>query len=159
MVKQPSKRPAVNLDGTPRKKPGRVARPTDTKVDRLVLRVHPDLMRILTDRARERGITRSQYVEKLLIGWANLDPRNQRLDMIGKINPAAPLPNDVRLRSPLSFADRWVKFGSASRLLLGAEPPKEWLEESIGSHADPDYDTNIEANDTPTPPSENSKKK
>lgn len=141
MVKQlqPKKRPDVNKDGTPRQRPGKKPKPDDVKTDRLVLRVHPDLMSILTERARERGVNRSQYVEKLLIGWARLDPRNPRVDMIGKFDPTAPVPAEVRLRSPLAFADRWQKFASASQLLLGAEPPKEWFE-------DTEYDRSVDPN-------------
>jgi hypothetical protein len=40
----------------------------------------------------------------------------------------APDPTEVRLRSPLSFAERWTKFSTASRLLLGAPPPSDWFE-------------------------------
>lgn len=140
-----TKRPDLNKDGSPRQKPGPVAKPDDAKTDRLVMRVHPDLMEILTERARECGINRSQYVEKLLIGWARLDPRNPRLDMIGKIDPAAPTPNELR-RSALSFAERWQRFCTASMLLLGAEPLREWFEKAI--HLDPDSDEDLEP---PTP--------
>jgi hypothetical protein len=93
------------------------------------LRVHPDLLDVLTKRSEERGITRSQYVEKLLIGWANIDPRNRRLELVGKVSPTAPSPWEIRRAKPLEFADRWQNFCKASLLLLGSEPPREWFEE------------------------------
>lgn len=136
MVKGPTTRkprPPVNKDGTPRRPPGKAPSPSDVRAERLVLRVHPDLMEILTVRARERGVTRSAYVEQLLVGWVKLDPRTRRIDAIGKYVPDAPDPTQVRLRSPLSYANRWSKFSTASRLLLSAEPPQEWLEnEELG---------------------------
>lgn len=121
--------PPINKDGTPRRKPGKPAHPADVKTDRLVLRVHPDLLAILTNRSKERGITRSQYVEKLLIGWSNLDPRNPRLDLIGKVSPTAPVPAALRDTQGREYARRWEKFCDASVLLFGSEPPKEWYEE------------------------------
>lgn len=129
-------RPAVNKDGTLRRKPGPVAAPDDARTDRLALRVHPDLGDILHLRARELGISRSQYVEKLLIGWIRLDPRNRRLDLSGKLDPKAPTPEAVR-RDPLSFAKEWQRFSTANMLLLRAQPPSEWFDEF---EADPDHD-------------------
>ena len=154
MVKGPKKRPDVNKDGTPRKKPGKVAVPEDVKSDRLVLRVHPDLLAVLTERSRERGINRSQYVEKLLIGWANLDPRNPRLDLIGKAVKDAPRPDEV-LRSPLLYAARWQKFVTASSLILGFSPPAQWFEEDprFDPNYDPNYEHPEEKNSGHTPPS------
>lgn len=117
------------VGGFPRKKPGPTPKPDDAKTDRLMMRIHPDLMEVLSERARERGINRSQYIEKILIGWVNLDPRNMQLDQIGKRSATAPSPTEVRKRSALDFTDRWRKFCSASALLLGFEPPKIWFDE------------------------------
>ena len=124
--------PAVNADGTPRGKPGKPPRPGEVRSDRLIMRMHPDLLGILSERAREKGLTRSQYVEQILIGWVRLDPRNRRIDMIGKYVQGAPDPADVKKRSAFSFADRWSKFATASRLLLGALPPSEWVDDGNG---------------------------
>jgi hypothetical protein len=118
-------RPAVNKDGSRRKKPGPTAQPDMAKTERLALRVHPDLIDILTARSRERGISRSQYVEKLLIGWANYDPRNPRLDLNGRAVVPAP---DARAKSSLGYLKRWQTFARMSQLLLGASPPREWIE-------------------------------
>ena len=121
-------RPPITKSGRPRIPPGKKARPDDVRTERLVLRVHPNLMEILTGRARERGITRSAYVEQLLVGWARLDPRNPKLDLIGKLVAGAQDPNEVRIRSPFNFAERWSKFAAAHTLLLGAPPPNDWVE-------------------------------
>ena len=121
-------RPPINADGSPRRKPGKPPRPGDVRTDRLVMRVHHDLLELLTERARERGITRSNYVEQLLVGWVRLDPRNRQVDLIGKYLPNAPHPYEVQVRSPFAFAERWQKFATVSRLILGAEPPREWIE-------------------------------
>jgi hypothetical protein len=136
MVKEPKSRrgkmPAINADGSKRGKPGKPARPGEVRSDRLIMRVHPDLLGILSERAREKGLTRSQYVEQILVGWCRLDPRNRRVDMIGKYDPAAPSPEELRSRSSFRFADLWTKFGTVSRLLLGAPPPSEWVDDGNG---------------------------
>lgn len=129
MVKETG-RGAVKKDGiTAKRKPGKPPRPGEVRTEKLVMRVHPDLMEILTERARERGITRSAYVEQLLVGWVRLDPRNRRVDLIGKYDPAAPTPADLRQRSRVGFVERWRRLAEASLLLLGFEPPREWFED------------------------------
>lgn len=128
MVKDSKPRSAVVRGHLPRKKPGPVADPASARSDRLVLRTHPDLMSILTARAEERGISRSQYIEKILIGWCNLDPRNRRLDLNGKLVEGAPRPKELREKSPLAYAERWQRFASASDLILGSSPPREWFD-------------------------------
>ena len=76
--------------------------------------------------------------------------------MIGKYVPDAPAPSDVRLRSPLGFAERWSKFSSASTLLLGAAPPTEWFEDEdrgLMMPSDPDSGRHpYTDDDPPTPP-------
>jgi hypothetical protein len=132
MVKEPTTRkprPPVNKDGRLRSKPGKKAKPDDVRTERLVLRVHPDLMEILTSRAREKGETRSAYVEKLLVGWVRLDPRNRRVDLIGKYVGDAPDPADYKRTSTFAYLNRAQRFAQASQLLLGAPPPREWFQD------------------------------
>jgi hypothetical protein len=140
MVKEPKMRrgkmPAINADGRPRGKPGKPARPGEVRDARLIMRMHPDLLEILTERAREKGLTRSQYVEQILIGWVRLDPRNRRIDMIGKYVEDAPSPAQFQLRSSFRFAELWTKFGTVSRLILGSPPPSEWVEDGNEPPAD-----------------------
>ncbi len=145
-------RPALNKDGTPRAKPGKKPRPADVRTDRLVLRVHQDLMEILTERARERGITRSAYVEQLLIGWVRLDPRNRKVDLIGKYDPAASTPAEMRQRSLVKFVERWRRFAEASLLLLGFEPPREWFEDEELPDPDPRAGRHPYSDDNPPDP-------
>jgi hypothetical protein len=159
MVKETG-RGAVKKDGsTPKRKPGKPPRPGEVRTEKLVMRVHPDLMALLTERAREKGETRSAYVEKLLVGWVRLDPRNRRVDMIGKYVEDAPDPRDPKRMASFGYHERWRKFSSASRLLLGAPPPSDWLpDEEGGDPADyrPHPDDDIEENDDdprPIPPS------
>jgi hypothetical protein len=71
-----------------------------------------------------------------LIGWVRLDPRNRRIDMIGKYVEDALSPAQFQLRSAFRFADLWTKFGTVSRLLLGAPPPSEWVDDVNGPPAD-----------------------
>jgi len=112
-------------------------------------------MDVLTIRAREKGLTRSAYVEQLLVGWVRLDPRNRRVDMIGKYVEGAADPEDVKKRSPLSFAERWAKFSSASQLLLGAPPPPDWFESpdtGLLDHPDPRSSRHPYSDDDPPEP-------
>jgi hypothetical protein len=156
MVKETPKAAVKKVDGsTPKRRPGKPPRPGEVRTEKLVMRVHPDLMAVLTERAREKGETRSAYVEKLLVGWVRLDPRNRRVDMIGKYVEDAPDPRDPKRMSSFGYHERWRKFNNASRLLLGAPPPSDWLpDEEGGDPADhrqqPDDD--IEENDDPPRP-------
>src|ERR1700688_139101 len=89
----------VKEASTKKRKRGPDPRPEEVRTERLTLRVHPDLMEILTARARERGVSRSQYIEKLLIGWTNADPRNVKVDSIGKIISDAADPATMRMQN------------------------------------------------------------
>ena len=102
MVKETG-RGAVKKDAsTQKRKPGKPPRPGEVRTEKLVMRVHPDLMELLTESAREKGVTRSAYVEQLLVGWVRLDPRNCRVDMIGKYAPDAPDQKRCRLSHSMS---------------------------------------------------------
>jgi hypothetical protein len=133
MVKKGSTfpRPPVNKDGRPRRKPGKPANPDDVRTERLSMRVHPDLAAILTARARERGITRSQYIEQLLVGWVKIDPRNPKIDAIGRIDVDAAPPLSMRLE-PLKFGERWARLATVMEALLGMRPADEWIEDEHG---------------------------
>ncbi|MEH2471859.1 hypothetical protein V1281_006953 [Nitrobacteraceae bacterium AZCC 2161] len=61
---------------------GRVP-PGDLRTERLVVRIHPDLMGVLVQRAREIGVNRSTYVEKILINYVT-QYEGAMLDNIGK---------------------------------------------------------------------------
>lgn len=123
-------RPPVNSDGTPRKSPGPQPKAaSELRGERLVLRVHPDFQDLLTMLARERGISRSAYIERVLLGWVSADPRNPRLDAIGKKIPGVPSPHELLKSNPVRFGQRWKNFSDVSSLLLGETPPQTWLED------------------------------
>jgi hypothetical protein len=68
----------------PRAKVGRpLASEGDVRSDRLAQRVHPDLIEVYDQRAREYGLTRSQLIERVLIDHAN-QIEGAQLDNIGR---------------------------------------------------------------------------
>ncbi|ABE39358.1 hypothetical protein IP86_02880 [Rhodopseudomonas sp. AAP120] len=124
-------KPKVAAAAAPRAK--RQARPDDARSGRLILRAHPDLLQVLTVRARVAGISRSRYVERLLIAWLNADPRNPRMDAVGKIRTGF---DQARHAAPsaLARAERWTRYNSAHAALFGVplpdsdfeDPEQEW---------------------------------
>lgn len=57
--------------------------PGDVRTMRLAQRIHPHLMAVLDQRSREYGITRSQFIERVLIDYLNQNEHSQ-LDAIGR---------------------------------------------------------------------------
>lgn len=122
--------PDTNFDGSPRGKPGPEPRPPgDTKSDRIIMRVHPDLLDVIDERAREKDLTRSKYLSQVLVGWANADPRNVRLDAAGRRVEGAPDPRELQKKRTLLFADRWQRYVSAHTAIFGHPPPTIWFDE------------------------------
>jgi hypothetical protein len=91
--------------------------------------MHPDILEILSMRAAEKGVSRSHLVEQILVGLMKADPRNPRLDPVGRIVPDAESPLALRERSPVQLADRWRKFVTAHEIVIGAPPPQDWLDD------------------------------
>ncbi len=102
---------------------------SEAKANRLTLRMHPDILEILSLRAAERGVSRSHLVEQILVGFMKADPRNPRLDPVGRIVPDFESPLALRERSPVQLADRWRKFATAHEIVIGAPPSQEWLDD------------------------------
>lgn len=133
-----------------RNKPGPSARSDEeNRSARITLRAHDDLMRLLTLRADEAGVSRSHYIERLLIRWLVADPRNPALDAMGRIKPATATPYDLRSKDPLKTASRWQQFSTAHELLFGMQPPRDWFEEADsywpaphGGHIEPEGEAN-----------------
>lgn len=114
----------------------RQARPDDARSGRLILRAHPGLMQILTVRARVAGISRSRYIERLLIAWLNADPRNPRMDAVGKILGGFGQARFEAL-SELGKAERWTRYNAAHAAIFGHSLPdadfedkSQWWEEA-----------------------------
>ncbi len=131
----------------PPKKRGPAARDAnDIRHNRLTLRAHDDLMKLLSLRASEAGLSRSAYIERLLINWLRADPRNPKLDNMGKLSPATgPTPFDARTSDPLRVAERWQRFSQARELIFGQNAPRTWFEDgdsywpaAVGGHLEPD---------------------
>ncbi|OYU92099.1 MAG: hypothetical protein CFE29_04535 [Bradyrhizobiaceae bacterium PARB1] len=57
--------------------------PLDIRSERLVLRVHPDLLEVLTECAAAARMTRSLYVEQILLLFLNIK-EDAQLDSIGR---------------------------------------------------------------------------
>lgn len=60
--------------------------PLDVRTKRLAQRIHPHLMSVLDQRSREYGITRSQFIERILVDYCNAYEGGQ-LDPIGRWMP------------------------------------------------------------------------
>lgn len=101
---------------------------TTNKGDRIIMRMHSDLLEVLDERADEQGLTRSKYLFLLLAGWANADPRNRRVDRNGVYAENAPDPRDLQRERPMVFAERWQAFVTAHTVVMGSPPPRDWLE-------------------------------
>lgn len=81
------KKPLPPKDPPPGRRTGRIPLPAgDLRSERLVQRIHPDLMSAIMQRAREAGFSRSLYVERILIQFMN-SMEGAELDAIGKRRP------------------------------------------------------------------------
>lgn len=119
-------------------KPAAPEREDAIRSERLALRAHRDLMRLLSLRASEEGITRSAMIERMLISYLALDPRNPRLDPMGRIVEEDQLPWEARKADVLRAAERWQKFSTVHEVLFGHPAPKRWFEDG-DSYWIPEY--------------------
>ena len=104
MVKKAIPKKAVKAAVPARDGAGRPARDGETlRSDRLVMRVHPDFMKVLSERAEEQRMSRSRFIEEVLRGFLALDPRNPRFDVHGKIDPRAPTAAQRQMSNPLHY--------------------------------------------------------
>lgn len=113
MVKKAIPKKAVKADTPAKDGAGRPARDGETlRSDRLVMRVHPDFMAVLSQRAEEQRMSRSRFIEEVLRVYLSLDPRNPRFDVHGKIDPNAPTAAQRQLSNPLHLLQQ-IAAGSA----------------------------------------------
>lgn len=134
MAKDSTTRPG----GFPKRAPA--DEPPDGKANRLTLRMHPDIMEILSARAVERGVSRSHLVEQILVGFMRADPRNPKMDAVGRIVDGAEPPLSLRERAPLQVAEKWQKFVTAHAIVIGAPPPQDWLDDKDSYWDAPGHD-------------------
>lgn len=120
---------AAGTEAEIKKKVGRpFADPADVKTMRLAQRVHPHLMSILDQRSREYGLTRSQFIERILVDYLN-SHENAQLDLIGRWVPNA--------RWSRSMARRLDQLPHPSTPLeIGQKAEKEWRDRGQYEEAD-----------------------
>jgi hypothetical protein len=94
------------------------------------MRVHHDLLDLVDIRARERGETRSRFIERLLVAFLQADPRNPRIDAWGLILSDGPAIGKIGDR--IRFDAAWSKLCNLNETLLGFRPPDGWLDEEPG---------------------------
>jgi hypothetical protein len=103
MVKKATpKKAGKNVGGRPRRDPDTL------RTERLVLRIHPDLMRSLTELAQANGITRSLLVERAMISFVNMSRPGPKLDLLGRELKGTE-PGDAPLGTPQSFNQIWKR--------------------------------------------------
>jgi hypothetical protein len=111
--------------------------PEDVRSERMVVRMHPDLVESLTERAKVYGVSRSQYVERILIGYLNMQEGQKQIDLTGRYVKSTATAKALR-QSP---DDAWSAFGRRNLKLLGmqAERAAEWERQESESPARDDF--------------------
>jgi len=94
--------------------------PEAKRSERLVLRVHPDLIDALNGSADEAGLTRSLFIERILVTYIRQDPRYSDMDAMGRRSEGVAAPP---LASVRSFEQRWDRFAAMRRAALGEDIP------------------------------------
>lgn len=108
----------------PKRRGRRAGDPAAMRSERLVLRVHPDLIDGLNRAADEAGLSRSTFVERCLISLLNEDPRNS-LDHVGRRVPPETLnKKESPLGSMASFERKWQNFKRLRRTVLMEDVPE-----------------------------------
>ena len=113
---------------------------------RLVMRVQQSLNDLIDIRARERGESRSRFIERLLVAFLQADPRNPKIDPWGRILTDGPPIS--KAGEPARFGAAWARWVTLNDSLLGFRVPDAWMDEEsdfvarqIGAYvADPDED-------------------
>lgn len=99
------------------------ADPNDVRNMRLAQRVHPHMMSVLDQRAREYGLSRSQFIERILVDYLNSHERAQ-LDAIGRW-----VPNAKWTRSMARRVDQLPH--PSTELEIGKKVEMEWCERGV----------------------------
>jgi hypothetical protein len=115
------------------RKPGN---PDDLKSVRLVMRAHPDLVDALTERGKIYGVSRTEYVERILISYLNLQEGQRPLDWSGRYVKTEVAASISRQRP----GDAWAAFGANNMRLMGIHA--ERAAERAAAEGDDDDDVN-----------------
>ncbi|WP_284424124.1 hypothetical protein [Bradyrhizobium sp. SSBR45G] len=91
--------------------------------------MHPHLVYILDARAKEANLSRSAYLERVIIGWVQADPRNPRIDSRGMFIPGAQSPRRYQETQASAFGAKFKTFSDAHEVILGTPAPQRWIEE------------------------------
>ena len=87
----------------------------DVRTERLVVRMHPDLFGVLTEKGKLYGVSRSQYVERILISYLNMQAGQATIDWTGRFAKDVGTIKVMR-QSP---AEQWAAFGRRNQAILG----------------------------------------
>ena len=82
------------------------------------MRVHPDLLETLSDCASEAHMTRSLYVEQILLSYLNR-VENAQLDRIGRRMPHDAPDQSERRRQPSEVGTAWTEVRTGLDRLRG----------------------------------------
>lgn len=110
-----------NIGGRPRRDPETL------RTERLVLRIHPDLMTAMTDLAKANGITRSMLVERAMISFVNMSSPSSQLDFMGRQMKGTET-GSAPLGTPQSFNQIWKRAVGGSYVAPkgGVKYPSDW---------------------------------
>ena len=89
--------------------------PADVRSERIVMRVHPDLVDALTERGKVYGVSRSQFIERILISYLNLQADQRPLDFTGRYVRTTAQAKLMKQKP----GDAWAAFGKRNMELLG----------------------------------------
>ena len=115
----------------PRKKNPTQPYGSETRTDRLMMRMHEELVLLLDARSAEAGESRSRYIEKILVGFLKSDPRNPRIDSFGRIDASAPPPLSAR-NDGMKFGEKWSRWRDLNVALGLPAPSDELIEDDTG---------------------------
>ncbi|CUT14517.1 hypothetical protein BF49_5597 [Bradyrhizobium sp.] len=103
-------------------RPGRVRGPPgpDARDHRMMMRMHSGLVSLLDVRSRDRGESRSRFIEKILIAYLAADPRNPRLDAVGRLLDDGPAVS--RAGEPVKFGAAWSRWVALNEILFDWKP-------------------------------------
>ncbi|MGM4916298.1 hypothetical protein [Tardiphaga sp. 813_E8_N1_3] len=137
--KKKAEKAEKNVGGRPRRDPDTL------RTERLVLRIHPDLMTAMTDLAKANGITRSMLVERAMISFVNMsNPATEaRLDYMGRQMKGTET-GGAPLGTPQSFNQIWKRAvgGSYVAPKTNVKPPG-WEPNPSDITGNPDDDHGI----------------
>lgn len=133
--KNAGKKRGKNPGGRPRQDPDSL------RTERLVLRIHPDLMKALTDLAQNNGITRSMLIERAMIALINeQNPGGLLLAMNGRKLLSADPPTRSPLGTPDSFKQLWSRVIGGKPANPNPQPPS-WVTDIPGQ---PDVEDDVD---------------